>query len=91
MAQMLKNILYPYSLSPELNDIKLFMAGIYKFSLKARVFVSDRPLQPSLMILGTVGSLLNRALSRWSGTSSKRYLVDGYLVDLLILVSSRRL
>jgi hypothetical protein len=45
-------ILYPCSLSPELNDIKLFMAGIYKFSLKARAFVSGRPLQPSLMFLG---------------------------------------
>jgi hypothetical protein len=38
--------------SKAFSPIKLFMAVIYKLSLKARVLIPDKPLQPSVMFVG---------------------------------------
>jgi hypothetical protein len=43
--------------APEANPIKLFTTVIYRFSLKARVFVPGKPFHPSLMFVGTDRSL----------------------------------
>ena len=42
--------------APGPNVIKLFTSVIYKFSQYARVFVSGKPFQPSLMFVRKVGA-----------------------------------
>jgi hypothetical protein len=44
------------NLSSRAYTIKLFTAVIYGFSLKATVFVSGKPFQPSLMFVGEARS-----------------------------------
>jgi hypothetical protein len=45
------------TLTPGANVIKPSMVVIYEFSFKARMFVSGRPFQPSLMFVGKAWSL----------------------------------
>jgi hypothetical protein len=44
--------------------IKLFTAVIYRFSLKARVFVPGKPFQPSLMFVGKAKARVTRRLEK---------------------------
>jgi hypothetical protein len=49
--------IYAYKHPPGACTIKLFTAVIYGFSQLARVFVSGKPFQPSLMFVSEARSL----------------------------------
>ncbi len=50
--------------------MKRFTAVIYEFSLKARVFVLDKPFKPSVKFLGKVGANPSEAPLRCTNLGS---------------------